>query len=234
MKKISFIGVYDKTDFILYLAKIITAVGKKVLVVDTTTNQKARYIVPAISPTVSYITEFEEIDVAVGFENFNTIKNYLGVSEEKELEYDYILLDIDDGKALENFEIQPMDNNYFVTGFDVYSLKKGLEIFNNVKEQFKLTKLLYSKMMLKEEDDYLNFLARGLKIVWKDTRVYLPIENGDASVIAENQRLAKIKFKNLSQQYKESLLFVAEETMNDVSGSQIRRAVRIIERDKGV
>ena len=234
MKKISFIGVYDKTDFILYLAKIITAVGKKALVVDTTTNQKARYIVPVISPTVSYVTEFEEIDVAVGFENFNTIKNYLGVSEEKELEYDYILLDIDNEKALESFEIQPMDNNYFVTGFDVYSLKKGLEIFNNVKEQFKLTKLLYSKMMLKEEDDYLNFLARGLKIVWKDTRVYLPIENGDASVIAENQRLAKIKFKNLSQQYKESLLFVAEETMNDVNGSQIRRAVRIIERDKGV
>lgn len=234
MKKVSFIGAYDKTDFILYLAKIITTVGKKVLVIDSTINQKARYIVPVINPTISYITEFEGIDVAVGFENYKSVKNYLSIPEEKELNYDYILLDIDRGKELENFEIQPIENNFFVTGFDTYSLKKGLEIFNNVKETYKLTKILYSKEMLKEEDDYLNFLATGLKIVWKDTRVYLPIENGDAIIIAENQRLAKIKFKQLSQQYKESLLYVAEDVLNDVNESQIRRAMRIIERDKGV
>lgn len=234
MKKISFIGAYDKTDFILYLAKILTSIDRKVLVVDTTTTQKAKYVVPVINPTVSYITEFEEIDVAVGFEDFKTIKNYLGISEDKELEYDYVLLDVDSEKAIENFQIQPMDNNYFVTGFDVYSLKKGLEVFNNIQETYKLTKILYSKTMLKEEDDYLNFLSVGLKIVWKDNRVYLPLENGDAAVLAENQRLAKIKFKQLSQQYKESLLYVAEEVANDVNSSQLRRAMRIIERDKGV
>lgn len=234
MKKISFIGVYDKTDFVLYLAKIIRTVGKKVLMVDTTVNQKAKYVVPTIKPTISYITEFENIDVAVGFENYDSIKNYLGISEGKEVEYDYVLFDIDSGKGLDNFQIQPMDENYFVTGFDTYSLKKGLEVFNNIKEPYKLTKILYSQSMLKEEDDYLNFLSRGLKISWNDTRIYLPIENGDAIIIAENQRLAKIKFRMLSQQYKESLLYVAEEALNDVNGSQIRRAMRIIERDKGV
>ena len=234
MKKISFIGAYDKTDFVLYLAKIIRTVGKKVLMVDATVNQKAKYVVPTIKPTISYITEFENIDVAVGFENYDSIKNYLGISEGKEVEYDYVLFDIDSGKGLDNFQIQPMDENYFVTGFDTYSLKKGLEVFNNIKEPYKLTKILYSQSMLKEEDDYLNFLSRGLKISWNDTRIYLPIENGDAIIIAENQRLAKIKFRMLSQQYKESLLYVAEEALNDVNGSQIRRAMRIIERDKGV
>ena len=234
MKKVSFIGAYDKTDLILCLAKILTTVGKKVLVVDTTINQKAKYVVPAINPTVSYITEFEEVDVAVGFDNFKAIKNYIGISEEKELEYDYALLDIDNGNTLENFKIQPTEDNYFVTGFDLYSLKKGLEAFNNLKETFKLTKILFSKTMLKEEDDYLNFLSLGLKIVWKENRVYFPTENGDESILAENQRLAKIKIKQLSQQYKESLLYIAEEILKDVSNSQLRRTMRIIERDKGV
>ena len=234
MKKVSFIGAYDKTDLILYLAKIIRTVGKKVLVIDTTITQKAKYIVPVINPTISYITEFEEIDVAVGFENFKTIKEYLGVSEDKEIEYDYVLLDIDRGELLENFEIHPLEDNYFVTGFDVYTLKRGLEAFNNIKEPFQLTKVLFSKDMLKEEDDYLNFLSLGLKINWKDNRVYFPIENGDAVILAENQRLAKIKVRQLSQQYKESLLFIAEEVLKDVNGSQLRRAMRIIERDKGV
>ena len=234
MRKVSFIGAYDKTDLILCLAKILTTVGKKVLIVDTTINQKAKYVVPAINPTVSYITEFEEVDVAVGFNNFKTIKNYIGISEEKELEYDYALLDIDNGNTLENFDIQPTEDNYFVTAFDLYSLKRGLEVFNNLKETFKLTKILFSKTMLKEEDDYLNFLSLGLKIVWKDNRVYFPTENGDQSILAENQRLAKIKIKQLSQQYKESLLYIAEEILKDVSDSQLRRAMRIIERDKGV
>lgn len=234
MKKVNFIGAYDKTDCILYVAKILTVMGKKVLVVDSTTNQKARYIVPVISPTISYVTEFENIDVAVGFENFNKIKNYLGISDESELDYDYTLIDIDSATGLNGFKAEPTENNYFVTGFDVYSLKKGLEAFNTLKEQFNMTKVLFSKEMLKEEDDYLNFLSAGLKVVWKEYRVYFPVENGDATVIAENQRLAKIKFKNLSAQYKESLLYIAEDILKDANSSELRRAMRMIERDKGV
>ncbi len=67
MKKIGFIGAYDKTDLIVYLAKILTVLNQKVLVIDATVNQKARYIVPAINPTTSYVTDFEDIDIAVRF-----------------------------------------------------------------------------------------------------------------------------------------------------------------------
>ena len=59
MKKVGFIGIYDKIDLIIYIAKVITTLGKKVLVVDSTINQKARYIVPTINPTIKYITDFE-------------------------------------------------------------------------------------------------------------------------------------------------------------------------------
>ena len=95
MKKISFIGAYDKTDLILYIAKILVAMDKRVLVVDSTINQKAKYVVPVIKPTRAYVTDFENIDVAVGFNNFNEIKEYLGYPIHAELPYDIALLDID-------------------------------------------------------------------------------------------------------------------------------------------
>ena len=63
MRKIGFIGSYDKIDCIIYVAKILTELGKKVLVVDATHKQKARYIVPTISSGKSYVTEFEKIDI---------------------------------------------------------------------------------------------------------------------------------------------------------------------------
>ena len=77
MKKIGFIGAYDKTDLIIYIAKILTVLNQKVLVIDATINQKARYVVPVINPTTEYVTEYEDIDIAVGFQNVEGIKSYL-------------------------------------------------------------------------------------------------------------------------------------------------------------
>ena len=69
MKKVCFIGGYKKTDMILYIAKMLTLANKRVLVIDATTEQRAKYVVPSIKPTFSYITNYENIDVAIGFLN---------------------------------------------------------------------------------------------------------------------------------------------------------------------
>ena len=53
MEKVGFIGGYDKIDLMIYTAKILTAMGKRIIILDTTQKQKSRYIVPAINPTVS-------------------------------------------------------------------------------------------------------------------------------------------------------------------------------------
>ena len=230
MKKIGFIGAYDKTDLIVYVAKILTTLEKKVLVIDATVNQKARYVVPVINPTKMYVTEYEEIDIAVGFSNLEEIKKYLGLSEGQNMEYDVILIDTDNIEGFNNFNLQDAQKNYFVTSFDVYSLKKGLESLIELKNVVSLTKILFSQSMLKEEDDYLNFLSLGYKIAWNEFRLWFPIENGDLSVIYENQRVAKIKFRKLSIQYKDGLAYLAEEILGDVSEAKVRRAIKTLEK----
>ena len=230
MKKVGFIGAYDKTDLILYVAKILTLLNKKVLVMDSTTNQKARYIVPAISPTMKYVTDFEDIDVAVGFTSIEDMKNYLGIPQGQELEYDIALIDTDHKEGFQDFELETAQKTYFVTSFDNYSLKKGLEILNGLQNMASLTKILFSKEMSKEEDDYLNFLSLGYKVVWNEYRIYFPIENGDLNVIYENQRLSKIRFRKLSVQYKDGLVYLAEEILENVSESNIRKVIKTIEK----
>ena len=103
MKRIGFIGAYDKTDLMIYVSKILVENGLKVLVVDSTTLQKTRYTVPCITPSRYYITTYENIDIAIGFETLQEIRNYTG---KVELEYDIILLDIDNQEAFDNLEIQ--------------------------------------------------------------------------------------------------------------------------------
>lgn len=228
MKKIGFIGVYDKTDMIINVAKILITMKKRVLFIDSTTNQKAKYVVPAIRPTISYITSFEDIDVAVGFENMDAIEKYLG--SPSELPYDIILIDSDTPERIDSFHLEMANKNYFVTSLDVYSLKKGMEILGELKIPINMTKVLYAREVLKEDDDYLNFISEGRKIIWDDERIYFPIENGDYSVIAENQRVQKIKFKKLSIQYKDALSIIVQQILNQQNDSIIRKTIKSIER----
>ena len=232
MRRISFIGCYDKIDLILYIAKILVATDKKVLVIDSTINQKAKYIVPVIQPTKAYITEFEEIDVAVGFYSYDEIKEYLGMPSHEELPYDIVLLDIDSYTNLINFGIDNSERNYFVTGFDLYTLKKGLEILSGLTEVINLTKVLFSRTATREDDDYLNYLSLGYKIVWNEELIYFPFEGGDQSVIAENQRVSKIKFKKLSAQYKEALIYIVEQILNQDEYAKMKKIFKQLE--KGV
>lgn len=232
MRKIGFIGCYDKTDLIIYIARVLVATGKKVLVIDSTVNQKAKYIVPVIKPTMSYVTEFEGIDVAVGFNNYDEIKEYLGKPIHAELDYDIALIDVDSYLGIESFQIPMAEKNYFVTSFDAFSLKRGLEILSSLTQGLHLTKILFSQYATKEEDDYLNYLSLGYKIEWDEERIYFPFEVGDQSVIVENQRVSKIKFKKLSAQYKEGLIFIAEELLGKDSYGEIKRIFKQLE--KGV
>ena len=230
MKKVGFIGAFDKTDMIINIAKILTVLKNRVIVIDSTINQKAKYVVPVINPTVTYITEYEEIDIAVGFKNIEEIKQYLGITNDEDMPYDIMLIDTDTQERIEEFNLLEANKNFFVTSFDLYSLKKGLEILSGLKQPINLTKILFSKEMLKEEDDYLNYLSLEYKVVWNEYRIYFPIENGDRLVLAENQRVAKIKFKKLSAQYKDGLVFVTQEILKDMSESNIRRTIKTIER----
>lgn len=230
MKKISFIGAYDKTNLIIYIARILVGMKKKVLVIDATINQKAKYVVPVINPSKTYVTEFEGIDVAVGFNKITEIKNYIGITEEENLNYDYVLYDIDSSESFNNYNIEDSIEKYFVTSFDLYSLKKGIEILASTNKELKLTKVYFAREVHKEDDEYLNFLAKDYNIEWNEEKIYFPFEMGDQTTIAENQRVSKIKLKKLTQSYKEGLMYIIEQIMEDNEIGNLRKVFRQLER----
>lgn len=231
MKKIAFVGAYDKVNIILYVAKILKSFNQRVLVIDSSKMQKTRYIIPAIAPTVNYVTFYEGFDVAVGFKSIDEIKGYLGKTREEELEYDILLIDVDSIEYYENFEIQLADHIFFATGFDLYSLRRGLEILSGLTQPIPMTKMLIANKVLKQDNEYLNFLSKDMKIVWNENIITVLTSDFDNAVFAENQRVAKIKYKNLTSTYKESLATIV---MTIMQGVKINDVVKILKTlDKG-
>ena len=226
MKKIGFIGAYDKTDIILSIAKVLTMANKKVLILDNTITQKCKYVVPVINPTKSYVTTYEDIDVAVGFENIEKLKQYLGLEENEKLEYDFFIIDTDSFEGLSTFGLQSAEKIYFVTSFDSYSLKKGIEILSQLGVPTRITKIFFSKEMLKEEEDYFDYLSLGMKTIWSEEKIYFQLENGDFPAIMENQRISKIKLKNLSNEYKDNIKFLSNDIAPEIGEKTIKSIIK--------
>ena len=226
MKIIGFIGAYDKTDLLLNIAKILTTMNNKVLVIDSTIIQRARYVVPSIDPTISYITSFEDIDVAVGFEDIISIQRYMGITTD--LPYDIILVDCDTAEKIKGFELERANRNYFVTAFDSFSLKKGIEIIGTMRQKVKMKKILFERDFLEEDDEYLNLLSMTYPIEWDEEKIYFPYDQGDLTAIIENQRVTKIKLKNLSEEYREALFMLTQEIVPEAKTGDIKKAFKNI------
>ena len=233
MQTIGFIGGFDKTSLILYIAKLLSLIQKRILIIDTTALQKMKYVIPTMAPSKTYITNYEDLDIAVGFYSLEAIKGYLGIEDKDALAYDYVFIDIDSPEAFDAFDIKTANKIYFVTNFDTYSIKRGIEILSGVAEPMHIKKVFFSKDMTKEEDDYFNYISLGSKIMWNNEKIYFPYEQGDESVIIENQRARKIKLKKLSKMYKDSLLYITEEILDHPEeNSQLEKMFKQME--KGV
>ncbi len=228
MKEIGFIGAYDKINLILFVAKVITTFDKKVLIIDATSNQKARYIVPTVNPSSSYITNFENIDVSVGLYSMDNVCHYLGVNDKSQLKYDYVLIDMDHPNMFSRFKISPDNLNYFVTAFDMFSLKKGIEILSGIPIPLNLTKILFSNNTLEEDDEYLNYLTLGLRVQWAEQRVYFPLDNLDRERIIENEKSQSITLKNISKEYKNALAFITK-TILECTDGEVKKAIKLLE-----
>lgn len=222
MIQISFVGAYDKINLIMYISKILQTMKKRVLVIDATLEQKTKYIIPSIFPTKSYVTEFEGIDFAVGFENIEQLKNYLG----ELLDYDIIIYDVDRNDMMKQFNITKCFKNFFVTSEGVYSLKKGAELMGSINEYTKFTKIVFSNDVIKEEEQYLEYLLLGSKVEW-DKTIFFPVLLDDYCVSIENQAVSKIKVKKLSSHYKESLIYTLMMILGENSLNDIKKAIRI-------
>lgn len=225
MRKIGFIGAFEKTDLIVYIARILTEVGKRVLVIDTTILQKARYIIPCIAPVKSYVTEYEGIDVAVGFEELELLKQYMGDIEN---DYDIVLVDVDTYEKFDTFEIADSERLYFVTAFDSFSLKKGIEVIGTMRQKVKMKKILFSREYMEQDDEYLNLLSMTYPIEWEEEKIYFPYDQGDLTAIIENQRVTKIKLRNLSEEYRASLFMLTQEIVPEIKTGEIKKAFKNI------
>ena len=231
MKRVAFIGGTDKTSMLLYIAKVLTIMGHKVLIMDTTVCQKARYIVPTMQASKRYITTFENIDIAIGFETFYQIKAYNHLGKEEKLDYDFILVDIDSFRGYYYAHIKPTDVHFYVTSLDLYSIRRGLQVFRRLKENIKMTRVVFSKDMDNRELDYIEKLSKNYPVSYTNESIFFPFTTEDLTAIYESQIAGRIQTRGLSKTYIDAINYLVERTLGDeLNKGQVKKAIKVLEK----
>lgn len=230
MEQIGFLGAFDKKDLLLNIGKILTTLNKKVLIVDATFLQRSKYIIPNVSQngSMTYISEYQGSDVAVGFMNFNQILQYLGTSN---LNYDYVFVDSDNIQTTYSFMIPNYQKNYFITSYDRYEVMKAKELFNmmNLKNKIKLKKVIYSTNVTDEQAKYLDKTLENNNTEFDGNEIVFFDNDADRVVILENQLLNTISFKHSTKMFKNSLTqLIIDITNKTISSNSIQSAIKMI------
>ena len=206
MEQIGFLGAYDKKDLLINVATVLTSAGKSVLIVDATSVQRMRYVVPNVSTNQSFtfVSEYSKIDVALGFMNLNGVAQYL----RKNLNYDYILIDCDNPQTMNSFGITSMKKIFFVTSYEQYDMMKGAETLRYVQLPIEVIKVISTTNMVDAEDKLLNSKVANSNIKWSNKRIEFSDLDVDRKAILKNQFSRQISFKSFSKDYKQWLEYL--------------------------
>ena len=227
MEQIGFIGFYDKKDILLNIGKIFSYLGKKTLVVDATMMQRMRYIVPKVSAnnSITYVSEYQGTDVAVGFMNLGQIAQYFGANQ---LNYDFVIIDSDNIQTMYSFMIPKMKKIFYVTSYDKFEVEKSKELFANINEPMILTKVAISSNLNADESNFLVHTLENNYIKFdKDKEVLFEDSDKNRAVILQSQLVNEISFKKFTNTYKDSLEYItALISEGDIQQSEIRSIIR--------
>lgn len=241
MKSIGFVGQMENSGIVLCIARLINAFGKKVIYIDATKAQRTRYTVPVIvsaSRQEQYVVQYDNVEVAVGFNNILELKKYMFTKGEDFNDYDYVLISTDREEMCEEYDIKNANNIFFTTTFDKYDLHRGIELLKFVcatkRREDTEAKLVVSKVLtytqVKTADNkYVESLANSIPVEWNGKDIILSYDEGDLSAYIQNQYSNKIEFKNLSTQTKDGII----EIVNRITGEEkerIKKAVRNVEK----
>lgn len=242
MKCIGFVGNIDKTELVMYIAKVLAALGKKTIYIDATTIQKARYIIPTIGGMEEqnqYVVQHDGVEFAIGFTNMLELKKYFLSKGEDFTEFEYILVDTDIQEMCEEYDLKNANNLFFVSSFDKYHIIKGIELLKymcamkrktDTEAQLVLTKLLYYSDVNTADSKYVENLADNLPLLWAHGTINFPYDQGDLSVNIQNQYGTKIDFRNLSKMYKDAIIDTVA-IINNEDKARLKKVIKSIERE---
>lgn len=227
MKKVVFFGAPDKSHLLLVLGKLLTALERKVLIVDSTLAQSMQGYLPQLEFGCS-LREFEGIDVATGLITSAQLERSL-LEAEGEAAYDIMLLDTDHTEFVKGRELPGYDKRVWCSNFNRMAMQTNANLMQRLclheAEGQPLTfyKLNAPTLPTAIPESYIDSVLPQQAVRWEDTVFRFPLDERDMSVELDNQHHGRIDIRRLSGAYRRTVLDMLQQLF-DCDSKAARRA----------
>lgn len=232
-KVIGLVGYVNKTDFIINLAKTFMICNKNVLVIDGTIENKLKYTIPALdTKEKAYITQYDGIDFAVGFQNLHEVESYTCKNALNIGLYDYILIDIDNGESYENMRTRKYDKLYFFVEHTNISIAKNTEIlktmliFKPLDKNLELTRILFRYYVTRTSETYYENKLNEFPIDWNENSYELPYDDVDRIADIESQQSGIIQVNKHTSKFINTISDIVSELEEGLNSGEVRKKLK--------
>lgn len=233
MQVLGMIGYVDKYDFVINLAKTLRLSGKNVLVVDGTADKKMKYVIPTLNiEDKFYVTQYDGVDFAVGFDSMHNIENYMVDQKVNISLYDYILIDVDDSKTYEFFRTRGIDRVYFFIDTTILSLAKNREIIKTMKvystpeEMASVKKIFYRAILTRTAEHYFENKLAEMDIKWDEIEYEIPDYEQDRMINIDSQISGVIDIKKHSKEFISIIADMVAEILGDTTSKEVLNQIK--------
>lgn len=233
MKVIGLIGYTNKYGFAINLAKTLICMNKSVLIVDATGDKKIKSVIPTLETNSNaYVTQYNNIDFAVGFDSMYDVENYMCDQGINLGLYDFILIDIDSPKTYEFFRTRGIDKSYFFIETNVLAVNKNKEIIKAIKvynpdeNATNLTKIIFRDYMSRVAEDYFEKQVETYEVKWADVDYEMFLDERDKIEDTDSQFSGIIELKKHSAQYLNILSEISASIIEDVTYKEVLKQIK--------
>lgn len=232
MRAIGMYGYIDKYDFVIAVARTINIMSRSVLVIDATADDKYRYIVPTVAGESSkYVTQYGEIDFAVGFSSYEELTSYLAENNIDIEKYSYVLIDVENVDKYKSFMGLNIDRAYLFIASNLVSINKNEELVramreNNPEGQLTFTKVFHRAYMSRAATNYFEEKVSNYCVNWTEENYDISNDEQDNMVDIDSQYSGFIDLRKHTKTY---ILFLCEfvsKLLGDESAKDIFKEVK--------
>lgn len=231
MQAIGMYGYVDKYDFVIAAAKTLGIMGRSVLVIDATSDEKYRYMIPAIDKSQCYLTQYSEIDFAVGFTSYEQLSAYLverGVDIQR---YSYVIVDVENYEGYRKFKSLEINKSYMFIDTNVVSIARNDELVRvmraeNPEREIVFTKVLYKAYLSRAANNYLEEKINNYAVKWTDEVYEVSMDDQDVMVNIDSQYSGIIDIKKHTKPYVLYLCEFISKLLGDTSAKDVLKEIK--------
>ncbi|WP_281217327.1 hypothetical protein [Lysinibacillus capsici] len=210
MKLVQLLGSKNKSDFAIYLGHTIAALGKRVLVVDSTNNNEYLHSYIQLEGN-EHLYEFQDVDLLIDTKSLQDLMTKLSNANESLENYDCIIVDANDNSTIVNdwpkfhYVVYVSDNTRFTINQDIDILHDYVDSTGST-----VLKRVHFESAHKIPNDYLDLLINN-RLEFK--LIDNPVEYDDLEHKLRNymQHEGIIPYNKLPKDYKKLLKSIVTE-----------------------